>query len=141
MRIAVTYDNDGFNYYWTSNDKSNTGIYLTYYDGKTIENKTNTFYITNSPMGEKRRVFTIYNPIKLPFNKEQIRTELIKYTRKDFYSVDIHEIFDYDNNIIKGEMCHIVLDHTYSRKSFEPILKLIFSEIINDYKNINTCDQ
>jgi hypothetical protein len=116
-------------------------IYLTYYDGKTIGDKSNTFYITNSPFREKRRLFTIYNPTKLPFNKEQIRTELIKHTEKDFYSVDIHEIFDYDNNIAKGEMCHIVLDHIYSRKSFEPILKLIFSEIINDYKNTNTCDQ
>lgn len=32
--------------------------------------KINTFYITNSPVEEKWRLFTIYNPIKLPFNKE-----------------------------------------------------------------------
>ncbi len=35
--VAVTYDNDGFNYYWTSNDKSNTGIYLTYYDKLNVD--------------------------------------------------------------------------------------------------------
>jgi len=51
-------------------DQNMINIYLTYYEGKTIEDKSNTFYITNSPVEEKWRLFTIYNPIKLPFNKE-----------------------------------------------------------------------
>lgn len=28
--VVVTYDGDGYNYYWTSRDESNMGIYLTY---------------------------------------------------------------------------------------------------------------
>ena len=36
--VAVTYDEDGFNYYWTSCDKNKLGIYLTYYDKLSIEN-------------------------------------------------------------------------------------------------------
>ena len=30
--IVITYNGEGFDYYWTSTDETNTGIYLTYYD-------------------------------------------------------------------------------------------------------------
>ncbi|MBR1386486.1 MAG: prepilin-type N-terminal cleavage/methylation domain-containing protein [Bacilli bacterium] len=29
--VVVTYDGDGFDYYWTSTDETKTGVYLTYY--------------------------------------------------------------------------------------------------------------
>ena len=102
--------------------------YLDHYKLKVNEEKKNTFYVTNSPFGNKQRLFTIFNPIKIPFNKEQIKNELNKYSNKDLYELDLHDVFD-DNNNSKGQVCYILLDHTHSRKSLEPILKLFFSRI------------
>ena len=102
--------------------------YMDYYHGKNNDEQKNTFVITNSSLGNKQKLFTIFNPVKMPFNKDEIKSELTKNSDKDFYSVDINNIVDDEQNP-KGEVCHIVLADTYSRKSFEPVLKSFFSNI------------
>ena len=101
---------------------------MDYYHGKNNDEQKNTFVITNSSLGNKQKLFTIFNPVKMPFNKDEIKSELTKNSDKDFYSVDINNIVDEEQNQ-KGEVCHIVLGDTYSRKSFEPVLKSFFSNI------------
>ena len=109
-------------------DKKIINHYLKYYHGKNNDEQKNTFVITNSSLGNKQKLFTIYNPVKMPFNKDEIKNELTKNSEKDFYSVDINSVVDDEKNP-KGEVCHIVLADTYSRKSFEPILKSFFSNL------------
>ena len=113
-------------------DKSVINHYLDFYKWKanSYEERKNTYFITNSPLGDKQRLFTIFNPIKFPLNKEYIRNELMKHSAKYFYSVDVNQVFG-ENNMPAGEICYIVVDHIYSRKSFEPILKYFFSNIQN----------
>ena len=118
-------------------DKQILNIYLKYYNGKNIEEQKNTFFITNSSLDNMYRLFTIFNPFKMPFNKEEIKYELIKNSEKDFYAVDINQIFD-ENNAPKGEICNLILSEIYSRKSLEPILKSFFSKF-PDYKI--SCDE
>ena len=56
--IVVTYDGDGYNYYWTSRDETNTGIYLTYeghLDTDSIMNGVNKIS-TNVGVGDRKRI-------------------------------------------------------------------------------------
>ena len=94
---------------------------LKYYAGKSEEEQKNIFYITNSNINKKQKLFTIYNPIKLPFNKEEILKEIKNYNNDESINVEIEQI--------KGEICLIVLPDAFSRKSFEPILKKFFGDI------------
>lgn len=112
-------------------DKKIVNHYMDYYKGKTKEEQKNTFFITNSSLGNKKKLFTIFNPFKIPFKKNEIENELVKNSDKEFYSVDINNIGD-ENEENKGEVCHIVVGDTYSRKSFEPVLKSFFSKLNPD---------
>ena len=92
--------------------------FMKYYQGKSEEEIKNSFYITNSSIDKNKKLFTIFNPIKLPFTKEEIEKEIKKYNENEEFSVEIEKT--------KGEMCNIILPGTYSRKIFEPILKGFF---------------
>ena len=112
--------------------------YMEFYKGKTDEEKRDLFFITNSSSEDKQRLFTIFNPIKLPFNENEIKNELIKKSEKDFFSVDIKNVTD-EYEKPNGEVVYIVLSDTYSRKSFEPILKNFFNNLKSD--NEIECDE
>ena len=94
---------------------------LKYYSGKSEEEQKNIFYITNSNINKKQKLFTLYNPIKLPFNKEEIFKEIKNFNNDENINVEIEQT--------KGEICLITLPDTFSRKSFEPILKKFFGNI------------
>ena len=94
---------------------------LKYYSGKSEEEQKNIFYITNSNLNKKQKLFTLYNPIKLPFNKEEIIKEIKYFNNDENINVEIEQT--------KGEICLITLPDTFSRKSFEPILKKFFGNI------------
>ena len=97
--------------------------YMKYYSGKTEEEKKDTFYITNSNVGEDKKLFTIFNPVKIPFSKEEIQDEIKKNNANDVCNIEIEKS---ENN---GETCKITLPDTYSRKSFEPVLKKFFCNL------------
>ena len=69
----------------------------------------------------------------MPFNKDEIKNELVKNSEKDFYSLDINNVIDEEERP-NGEVCNIVLADTYSRKSFEPVLKSFFLNLKSDSK-------
>lgn len=96
-----------------------------YYSGKSEEEQRQSFYITNSNIGENQKLFTIYNPIKIPFTKEELKNE-IKNNSNEEIKVEIENNSNEKNN---GEICNIILPETYSRKSFEPILKKFFCNL------------
>lgn len=109
-------------------DKKIVSHYMDYYKGKAADEQKDLFFITNSSLDNKQRLFTIFNPIKIPFTKEEIQNELVNNSEKDFFSADIRSIVD-ENEKPNGEVCHLVLAETYSRKSLEPILKKFFSKL------------
>ena len=94
---------------------------LKYYSGKSEEEQKNIFYITNSNINKKQKLFTLYNPIKLPFNKEEILKEIKNFNNDENINVEIEQT--------KGEICLITLPDTFSRKSFEKIIKKFFGNI------------
>ena len=103
---------------------------MKYYSGKTEEEKKDTFYITNSNVGEDKKLFTIYNPIKIPFMQEEIKEEIKKNNEKEEFNVEIEKIENKnEEGKTTGEICKIKLPDTYSRKSFEPILKKFFCNL------------
>ena len=99
--------------------------FIKYYSGKSEEEQKDIFYITNSSINKKEKLFTIFNPFNLPFTKEQIQDEIKKNNENDNFSIEIEKINvnGNENGKISGEICNIILPDTYSRKSFEPILK------------------
>ena len=102
-------------------DEDINNNFMKYFTGKSEEEIKNTFYLTNSSIEKGKKLFTIFNPIKLPFTKEEIEKEIKKYNEKDEISIEIEKN--------KGEICNIKLPGTYSRKIFEPILKGFFNKI------------
>ena len=100
-------------------DEDINNNFMKYYSGKSEDEIKNTFYLTNSSIEKGKKLFTIFNPIQLPFTKEEIEKEIKKYNEKDEMSVEIEKT--------KGEMCNIILPGTYSRKIFEPIMKGFFN--------------
>jgi hypothetical protein len=99
---------------------------MKYYSEKTEEEQKNTFYITNSNIGKDQKLFTIFNPIKIPFNKEEIIKEIKNNDEQVNFTVEIETI---SMEKINGEICNIILPDTYSRKSFEPIMKKFFCNL------------
>ena len=94
---------------------------LKYYLGKSEDEQKNIFYITNSNLKKNHKLFTIYNPIKLPFNKEEIIKEIKNFNNDESISAEIEKI--------NGELCLIILPDIFSRKNFEPILKKFFDNL------------
>ena len=100
-------------------DEDINNNFMKYYSGKSEDEIKNTFYLTNSSIEKGKKLFTIFNPIQLPFSKEEIEKEIKKFNEKDEVIVEIEKT--------KGEICNIILPGTYSRKIFEPILKGFFN--------------
>ena len=100
-------------------DEDINNNFMKYYSGKSEDEIKNTFYLTNSSIEKGKKLFTIFNPIQLPFSKEEIEKEIKKFNEKDEVSIEIEKT--------KGEICKIILPGTYSRKIFEPILKGFFN--------------
>jgi len=111
-------------------DKKILTHYMELYKGKSNQDMKNTFIVTSSSLKNKQKLFTIFNPFKMPFNKGEIQQALIKQLMNYLYSVDINDIIG-EHGIPNGEVCHIVTSNIYSRKSFEPVLKIIFSNLRN----------
>ena len=109
-------------------DKAILNYYMGFYKGKGNEEMKSTFIITSSSLKNKQRLFTIFNPFKMPFNKGEIQQALFNQLKNYLYSVDINYVFS-ENRIPNGEECHIVASNIYSRKNFEPVLKNIFSNL------------
>ena len=61
--VVVTYDGEGYDYYWTSRDESNTGIYLTYQDLLDVDRIENnvTSISTNIGVGDREKVLVLNN--------------------------------------------------------------------------------
>jgi inorganic pyrophosphatase/exopolyphosphatase len=110
-------------------DKEILNHYMELYKGKANEEIKNTFIVTSSSLKNKQRLFTIFNPFKMPFNKGEIQQALLKQLMNYLYSVDINDVFA-ENGIPNGKVCHIIVSNIYSRKSFEPVLKDIFSNFL-----------
>ena len=102
--------------------------FIKYYSGKTEEEQKDTFYITNSNLGESQKLFTIFNPIKIPFSQEEMKNEIKNNNENGDFNVEIEKI-DNKEGKTQGELCNIYLPITYSRKSFEPILKKFFCNL------------
>ena len=107
-------------------EKTILNYYMELYKRKSNEEMKNTFIITSSSLKNKQKLFTIFNPIKMPFNKDEIQYALINQLKNYFYSVAINCVIG-EMGKPNGEECHIVVSNFYSRKNFEPILRNIFS--------------
>ena len=99
-----------------------------YYINKTKEEVLSQFFITNSNYDEKSRVFTIFNPINLPIDIEELKNSLSFTLKNGFISINCDDHFE-DN--LKGVIYYIILDKTFTRKNVEPIFKELFTSLIN----------
>ena len=59
--VVVTYDGTGYDYYWTSRDETNTGIYLTYQDLLDVDRIENnvTSISTNIGVGDREKILLL----------------------------------------------------------------------------------
>ena len=99
-----------------------------YYINKTKEEVLSQFFITNSIYDEKSRVFTIFNPIKIPIDIEELKNSLSFTLKNGFVSINCDDEFE-DN--LKGVIFYIILDKTFTRKNVEPVFKELFTSLIN----------
>lgn len=99
-----------------------------YYINKTKEEVLSQFFITNSIYNEKSRVFTIFNPIKIPIDIEELKNSLSFTLKNGFVSINCDDEFE-DN--LKGVIFYIILDKTFTRKNVEPVFKELFTSLIN----------
>jgi inorganic pyrophosphatase/exopolyphosphatase len=98
-----------------------------YYLNKTKEEVLSQFFITNSNYNEKSRVFTIFNPINIPIDIEELKNSLSFTLKNGFVSIN------YDNEFqenLKGVIYYIILDKTFTRKNVEPVFKELFTSLI-----------
>jgi len=99
-----------------------------YYINKTKEEVLSQFFITNSNYDEKSRVFTIFNPINLPIDIEELKNSLSFTLKNGFISINCDDQFE-DN--LKGVIYYIILDKSFTRKNIEPVFKELFISLIN----------
>ena len=99
-----------------------------YYINKTKEEVLNQFFITNSNFDEKSRVFTIFNPIKISIDIEELKNSLNFTLKKGFISINCEDHFEEN---LKGIIYYIILDKSFTRKNIEPIFKELFTSLIN----------
>ena len=59
--------------------------YMDYYKEKGFDEQKDIFFITNSSLDNKQRLFNIFNPAKIPSTKEQIQKELVNHSEKNFF--------------------------------------------------------
>lgn len=99
-----------------------------YYINKTKEEILSQFFITNSIYDEKSRVFTIFNPIKIPIDIEELKNSLSFTLKNGFVSINCDDQFEEN---LKGVIYYIILDKTFTRKNVEPVFKELFTSLIN----------
>ena len=99
-----------------------------YYINKTKEEVLSQFFITNSIYDEKSRVFTIFNPIKIPIDIEELKNSLSFTLKNGFISINCDDEFEEN---LKGVIYYIILDKTFTRKNVEPVFKELFTSLIN----------
>ncbi len=99
-----------------------------YYINKTKEEVLSQFFITNSIYDEKSRVFTIFNPIKIPIDIEELKNSLSFTLKNGFVSINCDDQFEEN---LKGVIFYIILDKTFTRKNIEPVFKELFTSLIN----------
>ena len=77
--VVVTYDGTGYDYYWTSRDESNTGIYLTYQDLLDVDRIENnvTSISTNIGVGDREKILLLKDSCSINDAEELIATSNI----------------------------------------------------------------
>lgn len=99
-----------------------------YYINKTKEEVLSQFFITNSNYDEKSRVFTIFNPIKIPIDIEELKKSLSFTLKNGFISINCEDQFEEN---LKGVIYYLILDKSFTRKNIEPVFKELFTSLIN----------
>ena len=74
--VVVTYDGTGYDYYWTSRDESNTGIYLTYQDLLDVDRIENnvTSISTNIGVGDREKIIVLKDSCDINDIEEKLAT-------------------------------------------------------------------
>ena len=77
--VVVTYDGTGYDYYWTSRDETNTGIYLTYQDLLDVDRIENnvTSISTNIGVGDREKILVLKDSCSINDAEELIATSNI----------------------------------------------------------------
>ena len=77
--VVVTYDGTGYDYYWTSRDESNTGIYLTYQDLLDVDRIENnvTSISTNIGVGDREKILVLKDSCDINDAEELVATSSI----------------------------------------------------------------
>ena len=74
--VVVTYDGTGYDYYWTSRDETNTGIYLTYQDLLDVDRIENnvTSISTNIGVGDREKIIVLKDSCDINDAEEMLAT-------------------------------------------------------------------
>ena len=74
--VVVTYDGTSYDYYWTSRDETNTGIYLTYQDLLDVDRIENnvTSISTSIGVGEREKILVLKNSCSINDAEEMLAT-------------------------------------------------------------------
>ena len=77
--VVVTYDGTGYDYYWTSRDETNTGIYLTYQDLLDVDRIENnvTSISTNIGVGDREKILLLKDSCSINDAEEKLATSNI----------------------------------------------------------------
>ena len=77
--VVVTYDGTSYDYYWTSRDESNTGIYLTYQDLLGVDRIENdvTSISTSIGVGDREKILVLKDSCDINDAEELIATSSI----------------------------------------------------------------
>ena len=77
--VVVTYDGTGYDYYWTSRDETNTGIYLTYQDLLDVDRIENnvTSISTNIGVGDREKILVLKDSCSINDAEELVATSNI----------------------------------------------------------------
>lgn len=98
-----------------------------YYINLTNEEVRSQFFITNSNFNSQK-LFTIFNPINIPIDINELRDSLAFTLKNGFVSIKEEKINDHS---LKGVVYYIVLNKVYSRKNTEPVLRELFTSLIH----------
>ena len=77
--VVVTYDGTSYDYYWTSRDETNTGIYLTYQDLLDVDRIENnvTSISTNIGVGDREKILLLKDSCDINDAEELVATSSI----------------------------------------------------------------
>ena len=77
--VVVTYDGTSYDYYWTSRDETNTGIYLTYQDLLDVDRIENnvTSISTNIGVGDREKILVLKDSCSINDAEELVATSNI----------------------------------------------------------------